>query len=180
MMDMRLSMRRARVLTPEVINYAADRLGELVDRAGLDGLLLADLFLRAGKSHQDHIYSAALITNWAIAEKMLQEIWDRYLAANRERGGKPFIPKKRFDRLQDNRTFTASVVAETLSLVGELEYELYEKMSDVRQVRNNWIHSPNMKITRQDSEKSTDVYEQMLNAARGIDLIGQRGARIHG
>jgi hypothetical protein len=178
-MDSRLTTRTL-VIDVIAVERAADAAAEVLTVHGQDGLLLVDLFLRASKAYQDHNYSAALINNWAITEKLLQEQWAAYLADNRERGGDNSINSERLKLLMDTRTFTAAVISEALSLVGALELELYQKTIRVRRARNDWIHSLKPVITRQDAVLATDVCEQLLRTVRGIDLEGQRGSRIHG
>jgi hypothetical protein len=73
----------------KIVEMAADDLARLMKTYPEDGVLIADLMLRAGKAGQDHNYSAALITYWAIIEKMLQELWQKSQSDSREGDGKP-------------------------------------------------------------------------------------------
>jgi len=161
------------------LDDAASRLEALLSDHQADGPLMLDLFVRSSKSYQDHNYSASLITNWSIIEKLTFELWNRYLDKNRNRGGTPFINRKRLDKLNDTRTFTASVVTEILSLAKYIDKGLYEDMSSVRQVRNNWIHSLKA-VSREDAMLSNDVCEQMFSIVRSIRVSGAKAVSIHG
>ena len=157
-------------IAKEIVEMAADDLAALMRAYPEDGVLVADLVLRAGKAGQDHNYSAALITYWAITEKMLQELWQKYQDDNRERDGKPFISNVRKKRLNDGRNYTAAVISEILSLVGYLDIELYHEISYIRVKRNDWMHNLGGKISNEDAAKAGDVATKLLENVRGISL----------
>jgi hypothetical protein len=156
-------------IATEVVAAAADDLATLMKVYPEDGVLIADLMLRAGKSGQDHNYSAALIAYWAIIEKMLQELWQKYQADNRKRDAKPFVTSARMKKLE-GRNYTASVISEILSLVGYLETELYRQVDYVRSKRNDWIHKLGGKISNEDAAKAGEVASKLLEDVRGIHL----------
>jgi hypothetical protein len=145
-------------------------------------LLIADLYARACKAYEDHNYGLCLVTAWAIIEKLLQQIWTRYVEANRQReidgAEEIFINKDRRKRLTEGRDFTASMISEILSLMDYLPFELYRELSTVRQARNNWIHSLEP-VSRGDAERSVRVTEQMLKLVDGINLEVPLYAQIH-
>ena len=74
MYDVRISERQGTVRLSG-LRTTTDKLAEVMDAFPSDGLLLLDLFLRGSKAYQDYSYSSCLITNWAITEKLLQELW---------------------------------------------------------------------------------------------------------
>jgi hypothetical protein len=141
---------------------------------------LCDMFLRASKLYSEHNYSLSLILDWAIVERMLQELWTKYIDDNRTRDGAVFINIKRRDRLRDKRTFSAAVIIKTLSLVDYLTLELSAKLSAIRKIRNDWIHGLGTTATRENAEIATSCAEDMLAIVRRIRLTGARGLRIHG
>jgi hypothetical protein len=145
-----------------------------------DGVLLVDLFLRASKAHQDHNYSAALIGFWAVSEKLLQELWRSYQEENRTRDGKSFINSKRMAILNDGRSFTASVMAEFLSLTGRIDFALYEKISHVRKARNGWMHSLTPGISSADALAAGKLCEAMLKIVRNVALRCEPPLKVHG
>src|SRR5205807_1255476 len=104
-------------------------------------------------AYQDHNYSAALVSYWAVSERLVQELWQRYQDEHRTVDGHMVIPAKRRTILADSRTFTAAVLVEVLTFEGSLSFELYEKISAVRQVRNRWIHGLQATIHYQDAVK---------------------------
>lgn len=176
--DDRISMRGMPV-DLSVAEKTASDLNILINTTGLDGILLADLFVRASKSYQEHNYSFSLIINWAITEKLLQELWTRYQEENTLRDDKVFLSKDRKKKLNDSRTFTAAVISETLSLANYIDYDLYEKLSIVRKVRNDWMHKQ-IAASSSDGQVAMDVCEQLLSLVRKIELRGQKSLRLHG
>jgi hypothetical protein len=167
--DDRIFMRHC--LAAEAVERAVTDVDSLMMRYPKDGILIADLILQAGKSGQDHNYSAALITYWAIAEKLLHGLWEEYVQGNKERNGKPFINRKRADNLlTDSRTYSAAVIAEILSLAGYLDNDLYIKISEVRKKRNDWMHSLGGGISSKDAATAGDVAVQLLKIVRDITI----------
>ena len=86
----------------------------------LSGLMAAHLMIRGAKAAQDCSYSAAVISYWAIAERLLNDRWAGYLGENRSRDGVIFINAQRLSALT-GRDYTASIVTEILSLTGCIE-----------------------------------------------------------
>jgi len=176
--DDRVSM-RGRTISIAVIKRTVDDLESLITNLSVDGILLVDLFIRASKSYHDHNYSSALITYWAITEKLLQELWKRYQDDNRLRRDAVFISDERRKRLNDGRTFTAAVISEALSFADYIDYDLYYKMSNVRKIRNDWMHSQKV-VSSNNAQTATDVCERLLLLVHGIKLYGQKGLTLHG
>jgi hypothetical protein len=170
---------RAALLPLDSIKAATDDLSRLISNYPKDGALLIDLYLRAGKSYQDSNYSAAIITSWAITEKLLYELWVTYLSDNKQREGTAFIDGARNKRLRDYRTFTAAVVAELLSFAGYIDYDLYSSLSLVRKSRNDWIHSPTTSSSRESAVRSLKICERMLQEVRGIPISGTRLVSVY-
>lgn len=167
--DDRISARNC--LVAEAVERAVEDMDLLMAKYPKDGVLLAELILQAGKSGQDHNYSAALITYWAVAEKLLHELWEKYVQDNKERDGKPFIAGKRADSLlKDGRTYSAAVIAEILSLTGYLSNDLYIKISQVRKKRNEWMHNLGGGISSKDASAAGDVAVQLLRIVRDVIL----------
>src|SRR6266536_286403 len=168
-------MFRGKPVPLEVVAKTADELDQLLASDTSDGLLLADLFLRSSKSYQDQNHSFALIINWTITEKLIQELWQVYQRDNKDRDGRRFITKERAKRLDDGRTFTAAVITEMLSFAQYISAELYADICIVRKKRNDWIHSLVSGISSDDARKAADVSSRLLQQVRGIELEGRRG-----
>lgn len=168
--DDRILMRHC--LVAEAVERAVRDMDSLMAKYPEDGALLAELILQAGKSGQDHNYSAALITYWAVAEKLLHELWKRYVRDNKERDSKPFITGKRADSLlKDGRTYSAAVISEILSLTGYLSNDLYSDINQVRKKRNDWMHNLGGGISSKDASTAGDVAVQLLKIVRNVILV---------
>ena len=144
-----------------------------------DGLLLSDLCLRASKAYQDHNYSLALITNWAVIEQLLQATWRRYQEDNSSRDGKKFIDGPRKTRLRDGRTFSSAVIAEMLSFAGYIGHDNYTDLTMVRKSRNDWIHGLK-KTTVADAQLSGSLCDKLMLEVKGVKVTNLTGLRIHG
>ena len=105
-----------------------------------EGVLLVDLFLRASKAYQDHDHSLSHIKNWTIIERLINDLWKQLQEDYKTRDGAIFIGGERKKRLQDGRTFTASVMSEMLSFLDYLPKDIYDDMTKIRKTRNEWMH----------------------------------------
>jgi hypothetical protein len=90
-----------------------------------------------------------------------------------------FITRKRKELLEDDRTFTVSVISEILSLVGHLPLELYQELTKARKARNRWVHDLKP-VSRQSAEASGKVAEQMLRLVEDVDLEVPASLQLHG
>lgn len=154
------------------LHTITDKLAKVMASYPNDGLLLLDLFQRASKAYQDYSYSSSLISNWAITEKLIGELWIRYQADNESRDGEPFITAERRKRLKDGRTYTAAVIAETLSLTSYIDYRLYTDICHVRKARNDWMHALKSTIYRSEANLAISVCERMFMGVRNWKLNG--------
>ena len=181
MFDWRVSMRTV-VIEIDTVAESFQLLDTVLRHPAPHALTVTDLYVRSCKAYEDHNYSLCLVTAWAITEKLLQELWDRYLKANRERtidGVKvTFINRHRREKLTDSRDFRASVISEILSLTNSLPFSLYENLSRVRQARNDWLHGLKP-LSRETAVLSVSVAEQMLNLVDGLNLRVPLISRVH-
>jgi len=136
-------------------------------------LLLTDLYAHSCKAFENHEFALCLTIAWTITENLLRRLWERYIEANRHREIDDikviFISKERKKKLTESRDFSASVISEFLSLNNNLPFKIYNKLDEVRQERNKWLHylAP---ISRKIAQQSVEVAEQMLNISEEINL----------
>jgi len=160
-------------ITQATLVKSFEMLEELLGLNSDDALLFSEMLLRSRKAYEDLDYNLCLILAWTMTEKMLFLFWDRYIAANRTRtiDGMtiPFITNSRIETLNNTTNFTASTVAETLSLLDVLPFDLYMRMVDVRKRRNKWVHEL-QPVSRVDAETAVKLAANMLKSAEGIDL----------
>lgn len=162
--------RRRLLLRPR---FPVERIGAAVsatDTATLaagDRDLLAEMVLHAFSLHLSGQMESSLVTAWTVVERCLNELWDQYIAPQRVRGITR-VNRKRREKLR-GADFTASVVAEVLSLAGKLPHDDYERLSILRKKRNDWVH----KLTTIDSADAASAIvlaQSMLRAAKLLDL----------
>lgn len=131
---------------------------------------LVELVLRSVASYQDHNWALSLIQSWSVVEALLRTLWDRYLEQNRQREIEgemtAFINGDRKARLTKGPDMGASIIIEFLSLLGQLDFSVYQQVSQARRSRNSWLHDlsqPTPTDARISHEASTsllaDIYE---------------------
>lgn len=178
--DWRIASRNL-VIETDTVEESFDLLSNVLEHPTLDALLITDLLMRSCKAYEDHNYSLCLVTAWAIAEKLLQRLWERYLEANRQRqidGSEvSFINQSRKKKLTESRDFNASVISEVLSLVDYLPAPLYRDMTKVRQARNDWVHGLEP-VSRETAALSVSVAEEMLRLVDSLDLEVRLSSRL--
>ena len=167
-------------ISTEIVEAALNDLSAVTGAAHPDGLALLDLFQRAGKAYQDHNHASAVITYWGVIERLLQEMWSEFQAANVQRDGSDFITGERRSRLNDGKTFTAAVITETLSFVSLLPLDVYAKLNKVRKVRNDWMHGTKTRVSGGEARTAAGACEEMLKLVRGVVVTGPQGLRLHG
>jgi hypothetical protein len=170
-----LDWRLSRGITFEVDTVAESfRLfDEILLHPAPDTLVLVDLYARGCKAYEDANFDLCLITAWAVTEKLLHQLWERYLDDNRRKeiagGTVTFVNTGRKKRLEDNRTFSAAVISEILSLVSYLPLPLYQDMTEVRRARNDWVHGLKP-VSKETAAKAIRVAERILEQVHGISL----------
>jgi hypothetical protein len=179
--DWRLQSRT--VVTIATIAESLALLGSLVSHTRLPMLGIADLYLRSAAFFEAHDYNLALVAAWAIIESLLQTQWVQYVDSNRTRtidGDEiSFINADRRTRLLSGRDYTASVVSETLSLVGDLPHDTYMRLDRVRRNRNRFLHELTA-VPRASADQALDVAEEMLSLVGDLDLAVPRLSMLAG
>jgi hypothetical protein len=161
------------------VEGAASDLSDLIATHGDDGVMLVDLYLRATHAFQEHNHSFSLVNYWTIIERMINELWTKLQHDNETRDGQIFIDGKRRERLGDGRTYTAAVMTEILSLSGYIPKSLYDDITAVRKLRNDWMH--NLKqIDADKAIKANSVCERLLQQVMGVTLRGPGGLMLRG
>lgn len=145
-------------------------------------LAMLDLYARACRAYEDHDYSISLVASWTIVERLLDALWERYIEQNREREvdghREPFINADRKQRLT-GRDFTASIVAEILSLLDVVPNRLFVDLGIVRAARNQWLHTMRP-VERATAERAVDVALELLRRAENLDVEAPLLPRLQG
>ncbi|WP_273732535.1 hypothetical protein [Mycolicibacterium septicum] len=176
--DGRLSGRGASVAA-DIVKNAGHDLNKLMNDHGSEGVLLIDLFHRASKAFQDHDHSLSLINNWTVIERLLNDLWGQLQSDYKTRDGVAFLSRERLQRLQDGRTFTASVMSEMLSFLDYLPRENYDDMTKIRKTRNEWMHGLKV-VDANTAGMAISVAERMLKQVKDITVRGSAGRRLYG
>jgi hypothetical protein len=134
---------------------------------GNDVDLLAEMLLQTLSYREAGQLESALLTAWNVAERCLNHLWQQYIT-RQERDVGLRINEDRRKTLR-GVAFSASVMAENLSLAGVLSNDDYQALTAVRQKRNAWVHKL-QSIELTDANAATSIAQKMLFVASGIDV----------
>jgi hypothetical protein len=157
-------------VTAEAVQSSFAMLEEFMGQRGVWGLIMLDLIQRASFAFQAHDYEAALIDYWAVAERLISELWTKYRF---DLAGRQAVDAARRSRLNDTRTFTVAVVTEILAIEDVIAMDLYEELSQVRKTRNDWIHGAVDRVPRAVALVATSVCERLFEQSLGVAVVGQ-------
>jgi hypothetical protein len=164
-------------------NTAATHLEKLL-RDDDAALLLEAVYLlnEAAAFAEEHHYSLALTIAWTICERLLNWRWEKFLDAHDRRSdGTGSIDKPRRRRLTDNRTYSSAVKAEILCFDGAIQLPLYERLSALRKLRNEWIHGADKyAVSTSDATTAIATVNEMLKGLLAFDFPVGVVSFLHG
>jgi hypothetical protein len=177
MADWRLRSRHVTIRTATLVE-SFRLLNTILQRSEAEALItVADLYVRSCKAYEEGNSNLGLITAWAVIERLLNTLWERYVEENREReieGTRvEFLTGVRRKNLLKGRDYTASVISEVLSLTGRLPFDLYRDMSKVRKARNDWMHELKpayWEASWESARLAVNVAERMLSLVEEISF----------
>jgi len=104
------------------------------------GINATAICFEAAHQFYSRYYSSSLIHSYTAIEMMLQLLYNEKIwKANSENGGHTHINSKRKSKL-NSKEFSSSVVLEILSLDNVICDKKYQRITKVRNVRNNFVH----------------------------------------
>jgi hypothetical protein len=137
-----------------------------------DVVQLLDLYLRITEHYQTFQHSLCLTLGWTLVEAILDDVWKRYIEQNRQKEVDgvmmPFINQNRKERLTSN-DYSASMITETLSLLGVIPFDLYELLTKVRRARNGWMHSL-VRPSEEDAREAVLLAKRMILYAYDVNV----------
>jgi hypothetical protein len=162
-----LSMYRSGVCSAEVVAAACDQLDLVLRHSNPSALELVVLLNHALTACQGHDFDLSVVTAWTVCEWLLDLRWREFAT---ERAGEVDLTVNA-DRRQfwQSRDFSASVIAEILTLAGSIPATLHRQMTDVRRKRNRWIHGGESPTYR-DAGQAVELARDFLSLVIGLDL----------
>lgn len=152
---------RSYTLSQEALDGAIE-LMEQVAKSGQGCISVLNTMYQAHYLYSNLDFSNALLLAWMASEKLIGELFSKYLSAEEKFKG------KRRKKLKDGRTFSAAIVLEMLELGGSIEEDLYKKLEEVRQARNKWIHSLDT-VSSELASQSLRSSEELFRQVHSID-----------
>lgn len=170
--DWRVTMRQLNIEL-DTLKESFRLLTNILQHPSDDILIVTELLARSCKDFEEYNFNLCLINAWTIIEYLLNRLWNRYIENHRQRtiSGtvKTFINAERKQKLEDDRSFTASIITEILSLAGDLPLNTYKDIEVVRKKRNKWLHDLEP-IEWESAKLSIKVAEDMLQLVENIDF----------
>jgi len=121
------------------------------------------LFLEAYHYYTLHKWKNTLLLGWTFIEILLDKLWKDTILLNTQE-----IEINRRNRLKDNRTYSASVKTEFLYVKEELDMDVYNKMNDLRSIRNALIHE-GKHVGQKGAENVFDVTKYLIKKITNIE-----------
>jgi hypothetical protein len=167
------NIRRDTVIEMDALEDSFDLLSDLLKPSNDHILVLTDLIAHSCNAFEEKNYELCLVASWAIIENLLNLLWNRVIQDGKASGNDSkmivTINANRERRLKDGRSFTASVIHETLTFLKIITVDTNERVSQVRKSRNDWMHNL-LPVKRQDARLSIDVAQEMLKIALSIEF----------
>lgn len=123
-----------RILSGKEMEESHELGRRITDRLDIQSNQLT-LSLEAYENYTLHKWNNTLLLGWAFLEILINKLWGNEFLADvkaEEEGRK--------GRIQDARTYTASVRTEVLYAVKTIDMDLYNKLNNFRRLRNDLIH----------------------------------------
>ncbi len=166
--------RRAQTITLDVLKESLDLFSDLLEHGYAEAPLLVALFLRSCVSYEDDNYSVALLMAWAVIEKLLNRMWDRYLSVTPEQHVRSLSQKNNWS-MRNYPEVVAAAMIDVLNREGLFAInrhgfiidDLESHLTIARNARNAWIHDL-ATIGRQDAARAKHAVEEMLGLSEGI------------
>lgn len=145
----------------------------LLKRPGNEAALLrAEMLLRSKSALMDQDPSGALTNAWTAIEGLLGDLLGRYLDQEADRptpaGAGKFINRKRRDFFEGSE-MTVRHVAEVLSLLDIVSFDVYQAILRCARARNNWLHTETLPAHEVAAQAITTC-GQLFEQAEGIPL----------
>lgn len=163
-----------RVMEREVVDYSLVLLDRVLSDPEGQLLNLVESYYIAACRAREKRFGEAMTPGWSVCEQILAILWRGILGERASADGSP-LSKERRKKLT-GRDFTASIIIETLELMGRLDGELFRRLNIARQARNNWAHSLHAPKASQVNICMMAV-EQLLSDVKGVQLRLQFSGR---
>lgn len=159
------------IVGKDTLDDAMKRLEKCLEMEAEGALELCSLINFAICSLEDHDYPRCLVTCWVVIEAFLNRRWRTHLhhISTRKVGSKKkFINSHRMKKLTSNN-YTASIITESLSLMGKLSFEEYQLIEEVRRARNKWMHEL-AKVPLEHAMSAVKTTSLLFNSEYEVEL----------
>ncbi|MEU8196261.1 hypothetical protein AB0C10_20990 [Microbispora amethystogenes] len=161
------------LISGEVIESAVNLLDQILKHPDSYALEIASLINDALVASTAQEYAQAVVMAWSACEFLLERKWlECCEEVSNRKLGKALSRKKR--EYYEGRDYSASLILEILWFQDVLGTDLYESLTKVRKMRNDWIHG--IKIPDHDTANLAVVLALGMYAdAFGISIVARPG-----
>lgn len=163
-----------RVIELDVVAYSFKLLDQILSHPETRLVQLVETIYIAACRSREKRFGEAITLSWGVCEQLTSVVW-KGIIDSRRTGSSDEMNKERVKKLT-GRDFTASIVLETLELMGKIEHDLFRRLNIVRHARNKWAHEL---VPPKESQIGVAIRaaEQLLAQVSGVNLMLQPGGR---
>ena len=121
------------------------------------------LALEAYRNYTVHQWNNSLVLGWTFIEILIRELWEKFIL-----GHVVDDEEKRERRLNDKRTYTASVRIEVLYIDKVIDKTTYNELNDLRSLRNDLIHKGHF-VQQQEVNGIFASIKSLINKLTGLE-----------
>lgn len=163
-----------RLIEIEVVDHSMTLLDQILADPEEQLMQLVESFYIAACRAREKRFGEAITLGWSVCEQLISILWRRIID-ERKSNDISQMNKDRTNKLT-GRDFTASVVVETLEIMGRIDHDLFRLLNIARQARNNWAHS--MQPPKESQVRvCMKAVEHLLAQVKNIHLTLQSGGR---
>lgn len=169
---------RSIIIKEETLRYAIQEFDDLICKFGQECIDVLHIIYQAHHLYRSNDFENSLLLAWMASERLLNQIYERFIEQVQQEiifQGKTrqLIDKKRKAKLNDGRTFSASVITEFLAFNKVIDTDLYLNLEEVRKARNNWVH----RLAPSDASNNVSS-AALVNTHKLFELVYQRTFRM--
>lgn len=156
----------------DTLDHALEIMRKFEEAIGENAVGLMSLVYTACHQYSLHQFSSAHVMAWTSIEATLKAMWKRLQSEiDLDRGGHTTLNNRR-RKLLAGRDYTASVVAQILSINRKIDDKTLERLTDARRRRNDFVHSL-APVDLTDAGKAIRLATDMMGNLAGIRITSQ-------
>jgi hypothetical protein len=159
-------------LSVEALDNTTDILNRFYLKLEESSFSILALMYQACYQYQQHQFSSAHLIAWTVIEALLNKEWKEFQnKVDKKNNGHTVLNNKRKELL-NGRDYTASIISQILSLAGEIDDEMLNRLDVARQRRNDFAHKLEA-IESSDAGKTIRLATDLIQKITGVTVTSQ-------